>query len=339
MRVWTALAAATVVATGCYNFDSFSRCWDASCHPGDMVVPEDAGGVLDASRVDLTPDASVESPPSCARLSRTCGASRDRSCCESLLVPAGAFLRSDDSDFPAAVGDFRLDRYEVTVGRFRKLIEAGGPGTQVAPPPGGSGAGVMPGTGWDPAWNGQLSMNPATIRAALRCDAKYETWTDAPGANESRPINCVDWYEAFAFCIWDGGRLPTEAEWNYAAAGGNDQRPYPWSTTPSDVTIDPSYAVYNGAPLAVVGSKSPKGDGRWGHSDLAGNVWGWVLDWYGAYPKPCVDCANVAPAQVRVLRGGSFGSSASVLLTMMRPNAPPSHRDNSSGFRCARNAR
>ncbi len=48
------------------------------------------------------------------------------------------------------------------------------------------------------------------------------------GSNENQPINCVTWYEAFAFCISDGGYLPTAAEWNYAAAGGSDQRAYPF---------------------------------------------------------------------------------------------------------------
>jgi formylglycine-generating enzyme required for sulfatase activity len=52
----------------------------------------------------------------------------------------------------------------------------------------------------------------------------------------------MDWYEAYAFCIWDGGFLPTDAEWNYAAAGGAQQRAYPWSNPPTSLTIDPSYA-------------------------------------------------------------------------------------------------
>src|SRR6185312_9797256 len=100
---------------------------------------------------------------------------------------------------------------------------------------------------------------------------------------------CITWYEAYAFCIWDGGFLPSEAEWNYAAAGGSEQRAYPWTTTS---TIDCSYANYAGADgggqcqaggLDDVGSQSPQGDGKYGQSDLAGNAWEWTLDSSAAY--------------------------------------------------------
>jgi formylglycine-generating enzyme required for sulfatase activity len=54
--------------------------------------------------------------------------------------------------------------------------------------------------------------------AALKCQM-VPSWTDTAGANEALPMNCLTWYAAFAFCVWDGGFLPTEAEWNYAATG------------------------------------------------------------------------------------------------------------------------
>lgn len=122
---------------------------------------------------------------------------------------------------------------------------------------------------------------------------------------------CIDWYTAFAFCAWDGGRLATEAEWTYAAAGGNEQRAYPWGSAVPDNT----YAIFNGS-LQDVG-KAPKGNGKWGQADLAGNVWEWVLDFrYGTSPRdylmPCDNCASLASEYNRVILGGSFTNFISV---------------------------
>jgi formylglycine-generating enzyme required for sulfatase activity len=159
-------------------------------------------------------------------------------------------------------------------------------------------------------------------------------------------MNCLDWTEAMAFCIWDGGFLPTEAEWNYAAAGGSEQRAYPWSSPPSALTIDRSDASYcvdvsaggcvNPA-LTPVGTK-PAGDGRWGQSDLGGNVWEWVLDRYETpYQMPaCNDCASLPVAGYQVYRGGSFSAEASNLRGAVRGDDNMSTRANYIGVRCAR---
>jgi formylglycine-generating enzyme required for sulfatase activity len=175
----------------------------------------------------------------------------------------------------------------------------------------------------------------------MKCDSTYQTWTDAVGSNESKPVNCLDWYAAFAFCAWDGGRLPTEAEWNYAASGGNEQRYYPWSSPPTSTTIDDSYAVYCGGSCngtQNVGLKSPKGDGKWGQSDLAGNVWEWTLDWYASpYSMPCNNCADLVEASYRVFRGGYFYFVASGLRSANRYASDPWYGgEYYVGARCAR---
>ena len=131
------------------------------------------------------------------------------------------------------------------MGRFRAFVAAG-MGTQASPPAPGAGAHpTIPGSGWDANWNTSLPENTTELLASIKCiPFVFPTWTDIPAANEHRPMNCISWYLAMAFCAWDGGFLPTEAEWNYAAAGGDQQRAYPWSSPVASLSIDPSYASY-----------------------------------------------------------------------------------------------
>jgi len=328
--------------------------------PADVDGNDGAGdgGTGNGSNIDAAPQSEI---PSCARLAITCGASGNDSCCNSPEVAGGTYFRSYDRagdansgnlNFLATVSDFRLDKYEVTVGRFRAFVNQGMGTQSSAPPPGAGAHSNIAGSGWDTTWNAVLAMTKGALVARLKCDSTFQTWTDTPGANEDRPINCLSWYEAMAFCAWDGGYLPTEAEWNYAATGGNEQRAYPWSTPPGSVmSLDGFHASYqDGAncvgdgmagcavtDLVPVGTK-PLGDGRWGQSDLAGNVIEWVLDWYAVYPDPCVDCANLTAADIRVLRGGSFKDNPTTLRSGVRPflDVTPPSRNSNIGVRCAR---
>jgi formylglycine-generating enzyme required for sulfatase activity len=291
-------------------------------------------------------------------------------CCSSLNVPGGSFFRSFDmvnpsdlsKNFPANVSGFRLDAYEITVGRFRAFVAktiggwlpAAGSGKHVHL---NAGSGLANGavaatfeTGWDTTWNPNLATTQAGWNTNLACDATRATWTANPGAQENRPVNCITWYEAYAFCIWDGGFLPSEAEWNYAASGGSEQRVYPWSAPATSTTIDCSYANYTPTTSGCfatftdnVGTLSPKGDGKWGQSDLSGNVWEWNLDFYSGYVGTvsgtvvtCTDCANLSSSSSRVTRGGSFNLVAAAVLSSYRGNNPPAMRDFSVGARCAR---
>jgi formylglycine-generating enzyme len=273
--------------------------------------------------------ACVTAQVSCQGLVNNCGPTSNESCCSSPPVTGGTFNRSNDPTYPATVSDFRLDRFEITVGRFRKFVAAY-PGSK--PAAGGGAHPLLADSGWQSAWDAQLPAGQAALIANVKCGPN-QTWTDAPGANETKPMNCINWYETFAFCVWDGGRLPTEAEWNYAAAGGSEQRNYPWGTP-----IDCTYANYmdcGGAALPV-GSKSPKGDGKWGHADLAGNVWEWNLDWYDTYPNPCNNCANLIATNARAARGGSYVNTQSQLVTWDRLYRFPWPRHEWWGARCAR---
>jgi formylglycine-generating enzyme required for sulfatase activity len=237
------------------------------------------------------------------------------------VVTGGTFSRSydnaqyKDASKVATVSDFRIDRFEVTVARFRAFVAAY-PGSKPLP-----GDGANPNDPNDQGWDDNDTNNlpadqGALMNASGMCDilqGGVSTWTNTPGVNESMPINCMDWNTAFAFCAWDNGRLPTEAEWNYAASHGADQRVYPWGNTGNPIT---NYAVasdgVNTALIQNVGTK-PAGVGGYGTYDLAGNVWEWVIDyWDISYSGtvPCNDCALHTPPSdggepLRVLRGGS----------------------------------
>src|SRR5262249_31951140 len=96
----------------------------------------------------------------------------------------------------------------------------------------------LPGSGWQEAFTPVLPPSTATLKNSLGGG----TWTE--NGNDDLPINNVTWPLAFAFCVWDNGRLPTDAEWNLAAAAGSEQRVYPWISGPQP-TIDSSYAIYD----------------------------------------------------------------------------------------------
>ncbi len=312
-------------------------------------------------------------PPSCAAgaIGTTqCGASSE-SCCTSPPVPGGTYDRTytnsgggaTDAGDPATISSFRLDKYLVTVGRFRQYVNylVGGMG---APPTNGSGIHThlnsgqglansgSPGTyetGWDgPDWSMQIATGSGaadTWDTNLSECYPYGTWTTAAGSQENLPINCVPWYEAYAFCIWDGGFLPSEAEWEYAAAGGNQEREYPWGAT--DPGSGSLYAIYacdypSGtascglANIAPVGTAT-SGDGDWGQLDMAGEVFEWILDGYAPYADPCTDCAYLSLASDRVTRGGNYSGPPLYMLAADRDYVDdPTDRDNVIGFRCAR---
>jgi formylglycine-generating enzyme required for sulfatase activity len=297
-----------------------------------------------------------------------CGASSE-SCCASIEVPGGTYDRSYTNDgsgpttegYPATVSGFRLDKYLVTVGRFRQFVAAWNNGAGYTPPAGSGkhthlngGQGLAnsadPGTfetGWDPTdWDSNIAPTDANLGSC----SPYSTWTSTPGTQENLPIDCVDWWEAYAFCIWDDGFLPSEAEWGYAACGGSQLRAYPWGST-SPGTACPGtgceYAIYgcyypNGSGdcadvsnVAPVGTAA-SGAGLWGQLDMAGEMWEWNLDWFADYTSSCTDCADMTEADSRVFRGSYFGSTPSYVFAPLRFAYTPELRGGNAGFRCAR---
>ena len=339
-----------------------SRGGAASSRGGAAGIQSNGGDLAFAGTDESSGSAgaAAEAPfPSCAGLPANCGSSSDDHCCASLTVPGGTFtLGGTSGTTSATVTTFALDKYEVTVGRFRNFVAA-----YSGHPENGAGASsLLEGSGWQsPAWDSSIAATASSLSAAVQCDSTYQTWSES-GDNDELPMNCVDWYEAFAFCAWDGGRLPTEAEWEYAASGGESESTYPWGNTPAlsdalDSTA--AYANYNclgdgSAPatcaftdILKVGSK-PMGAGKYGQLDLAGSVDEWLLDWYADYPAACENCANLSMPEMlptlhdastnRVVRGGDWLYVAVGLTAQYRFHDRSDGRYDFVGFRCARSA-
>lgn len=312
-------------------------CLEGSTRCDGNVVTTCTGGAWQPKRTcdDLCSLGGCVIPTSCAGGLATCGAGTE-SCCATRPLPTTTFARSfdgvtsgyTDARYQATITAFTLDRFEVSADRFQRFVDAYPANKPTV------GAGANPhdtsDAGWLAAWTTALPATQADLRTMWKCDS-------VTAQSGSVPTRCVTWYVAQAFCIWDGGRLPTEAEWNVAAAGGEQQRVYPWSSPPATTAIDATDAVYNGAVgPGSVGARAA-GDGRWGHADLAGNVDEWVLDTYASpYPtETCHDCANHAAGTTRTIRGGDYGSVGAVLIASYRTDYPAASRSELVGFRCA----
>ena len=332
---------------------------------GGMCPDFQAGFAGGPAVPELAPEG-----PSCAG-GITCAG---RSCCESIRMPGGLLHLGTDcpatcdpdsvcpEPYPAEtpetnviVTPFALDTFLVTVGRFRKFVDV----YDGAPIPTGAGAdaSAAPLTNTLSGWRAEYNQHLFADANALRVSLKYQwpnqpggsTWTDTTGPNENKPINTVDWYHAFAFCIWDGGWLPIEATWEYAAAGGAEDRLYPWGQPLPDGSRVPGSCLNSLGPcdattLPNVGA-FPAGSGKWGHLDLTGYLGQWTQDGWHLYgAKQGVpncnqpECFNVfSPTQSlgAVVRGGG-GIPSTAATNANRSAAPADPPDRSIGFRCAR---
>lgn len=353
---------------GCHDVDQFEPCQSGEISVADACSPV----------------------PSCANLDSTCGALQE-SCCTTVSVPGGSFYRGfdnggavqDGQQVPnyvsspsnlVQVGAFYLDRYEITIGRFRAFLTAydtfltnslhNGAGADPNREAYSTRDGATITTGWEQILFGTCKIpktgQPCVLETmesvvndiAARCDAPNDSastgdWTPTPSGRESNPMPCITWYEAMMFCIYDGGRLPTEAEWNFAAAGGSRQLAFPWSDPPGDTTINDSLAAFGVLNHAAPVGSYPLGIGPFEQYDLAGNVWEWTLDSpeggadgglaYGGDSDNPVDLSGIAFG-THAVRGGSFETPSQDLRTSARLTRNATDRYRDLGARCARPA-
>ncbi len=311
--------------------------------------------------------------PSCNTTSgSTCGPTSNDNCCRSEqvtgTVPTEVFYRRwktaspVTARYPTHISSFNLDVYPVTVGRFRAFLNAGNTyAYKTQRPPVGAGANSNVATTlvgneaptWQAAWNNYLYDSFAQATSALQaCDGGM--WTSVPAGAENYAIRCVPWHVAFAFCAWDGGRLPTSGEYDYAAHGGTEYRDYPWGNVNSDQCNRDTFSYPYGCaaglqyPNVRVGAVS-NGDGKWGQRNLLGSVFEWNFDTSAQPQTPdcaAADCAysNTGNGNLYRAVGGQGPYNTIGAYQYSTANDPVMgssfytlYADSNVGFRCARN--
>lgn len=356
LATWASIAALACLTPGCSN--------------GPAVEP--------AAQADAKPTATTPPPPTATPTpTADPGPPPGDAPAEMSWIPGGPFwMGSDDPQFGDAnpvhrvsLNGFWMDRHEVTNRQFAEFVEATGYQTVAERP---INPADYPGADPNMLDPGSIVFNPPAERIPL--DNSYAWWKwqkgacwnhpEGPGSSiddkMDHPVVHVAFEDAEAYAKWAGKRLPTEAEWEYAARGGLDRKDFAWGEDrhpdgrpmvnnwqgPFPVTDEGKDGFVGTAP---VGSFPPNG---YGLVDVSGNVWEWCADWYRPdYYRYSPEFDPKGPdsshdplepgAKKRVQRGGSYMCSDEYCVRYRMGSRGKGSIDSGSphiGFRCAKDA-
>jgi len=259
---------------------------------------------------------------------------------------------AEDGEGPVrevTLSPFRLDRHAVTNARFAEFVAATGHVTDAE----------RVGTAF--VFGGFLPDDFPPTRGVVEApwwrEVEGADWAHPEGPQSDvadraeHPVVQVSWDDALAYCAWAGRRLPTEAEWEFAARGGLEQQRFPWggSLTPGGEhrmnVFQGSFPGRNTAQdgyagTAPVDAFPPNGHGL---HNMTGNVWEWTADhwsttWHREQERPLVDPRGPQVGDRRALRGGSYLCHSSYCWryrTSARMSSTPDTPTGNVGFRCA----
>lgn len=301
---------------------------------------ESASGSASTPAVSATPSSAQLGSSGPSSSSNAAAARSPEAICPptSAIVPGGHFDMGDPAidhagpEHRVFIDAFCLDRTEVTAADVLRCVESGAckPSTLDLVEEGPSGA------------------------SSSKSDARLKECTIGAVGRESHPANCITFDEASGYCASKGMRLPTEAEWELAAAG-SDGRVHPWGGESPIGRVNAcgsecvaferaeklpltgtAYDADDKFPGTAPVKSFPSGDTKTGISDMAGNVSEWTADWYGPYG----DAEEVNPkgppkGERRVVRGGDFECASDRLRSAQRGYSKPETRSPAIGFRCA----
>jgi formylglycine-generating enzyme required for sulfatase activity len=347
--------------TSCTYAHATGVCGQSACALGacDAGWANCDGDAVNGCEVNINADRS-----NCGACGRVCGAIQacvsgvcgQRSCavagtpgCGLVAVIGGptftvgsnaisSFYNASPEQPGIAVSSYAMDAYEVTVARFNAWwsVRSRDLAAVRAAPIAYPGSNAI-------AW-GAGAVAPGAQSGSFN-------WSAASTTRDAHPMNAVSYWAAQEFCVWDGGRLPTEAEWEYAARGRAvpsegqvSGRLYPWGNTQPSLSCD--RALWHGCGGTDGGGTRRVGSFPSGVTgglyDMAGNVYEWMADTFQAY-RPSWSSnldplSNVSPTADRLVRGGSWGDTdPQGLLSLTRFTVPPTLNTNQYiGFRCAR---